>query len=117
MVFGSIAAKKKKETTEDFFVAGRSMSMWVVAGTYGASFLSAGSFLGTIGYNYRFGWAAGWQLIGTLTCMFLLAVFFAKKFWRFGYWKTVSFKVWKRFLFYNDSLHLYCWNGVYVHGI
>lgn len=55
LVFGSIAAKKKKETTEDFFVAGRSMSMWVVAGTYGASFLSAGSFLGTIGYNYRFG--------------------------------------------------------------
>ena len=44
LVFGSIAAKKKKETTEDFFVAGRSMSMWVVAGTYGASFLSAGSF-------------------------------------------------------------------------
>ena len=42
LVFGSIAAKKKKETTEDFFVAGRSMSMWVVAGTYGASFLSAG---------------------------------------------------------------------------
>ncbi len=24
-----------------------------------------------------------------------------------SYWKTVSFKVWKRFLFYNDSLHLY----------
>ena len=88
LVFGSIAAKKKKETTEDFFVAGRSMSMWVVAGTYGASFLSAGSFLGTIGYNYRFGWAAGWQLIGTLTCMFLLAVFFAKKFWRFGYYNN-----------------------------
>lgn len=88
LVLGSMAAKRKKDTTEDFFVAGRSMSMWVVAGTYGASFLSAGSFLGTIGYNYRFGWAAGWQLIGTLTCMFILAVFFAKKFWRFGYYNN-----------------------------
>ena len=88
LVLGGLAAKKKKDTTEDFFVAGRSMSMWIVAGTYGASFLSAGSFLGTIGYNYKFGWAAGWQLIGTLTCMFLLAVFFAKKFWRFGYYNN-----------------------------
>lgn len=88
LVVGAIAAKRKKETTSDFFVAGRSMSKWIVAGTYGASFLSAGSFLGTLGYNYRFGWAAGWQLIGTLTCMFILAIFFAKKFWRFGYYNN-----------------------------
>lgn len=88
LIIGAIAAKKKTETATDFFVAGRSMSMWVVAGTYGASFLSAGSFLGTLGYNYRFGLAAGWQLIGTLTCMFCLAIFFAKKFWRFGYYNN-----------------------------
>ena len=88
LVVGALAAKRNKETTEDYFVAGRSMSMWVVAGTYGASFLSAGSFLGTLGYNYRFGIAAGWQLIGTLTCMFCLAIFFAKKFWRFGYYNN-----------------------------
>ena len=80
LIVGALAAKKKAETTTDFFVAGRSMSKWVVAGTYGASFLSAGSFLGTLGYNYRFGLSAGWQLIGTLTCMFILAIFFAKKF-------------------------------------
>ena len=86
LIVGALAAKKKTETTTDFFVAGRSMSKWVVAGTYGASFLSAGSFLGTLGYNYRFGLASGWQLIGTLTCMFCLAIFFAKKFWRFGYY-------------------------------
>ena len=49
LVVGALAAKRNKETTEDYFVAGRSMSMWVVAGTYGASFLSAGSFLGTLG--------------------------------------------------------------------
>ena len=49
LIVGALAAKKKAETTTDFFVAGRSMSKWVVAGTYGASFLSAGSFLGTLG--------------------------------------------------------------------
>ncbi len=85
LAFGFFAARKNKGTIEDFFVAGRSMNMWVVAGTYGASFLSAGSFLGTIGFNYAYGWAASWQLIGTLTCMFCLGIFFAKKFWRFGY--------------------------------
>lgn len=88
LIVGALAARKKTETTTDFFVAGRSMSKWVVAGTYGASFLSAGSFLGTLGYNYRFGLASGWQLIGTLTCMFCLAIFFAKKFWRFGYYNN-----------------------------
>ena len=60
IAFGALAAKQNKGTVQDYFVAGRSMSKWVVAGTYGASFLSAGSFLGTLGYNYTSGWAAGW---------------------------------------------------------
>jgi SSS family transporter len=86
LAVGYAAARRKKETVSDYFVAGRSMGVIVVAGVYGASFISAGSFLGTIGFNYAFGWAATWQLLGTLTCLFVLAAFFAKKFWRFGYY-------------------------------
>ena len=85
LAVGHAAARKKKETVSDYFVAGRSMGVIVVAGVYGGSFLSAGSFVGTTGFNYAYGWAAAWQLLGTLTCLFVLAVFFAKKFWRFGY--------------------------------
>ncbi len=86
LIFGFWATTRNKETAEDYFVAGRSMNAYIVAGTYGASFLSAGSFLGTIGFNYAYGFAAGWQLIGTLTAMFVLATFFASKFWKFGYY-------------------------------
>ncbi|MDR2076991.1 MAG: sodium:solute symporter family protein, partial [Desulfovibrio sp.] len=83
---GHMASRRKKETVSDYFVAGRSMGVIVIAGVYGGSFLSAGSFVGTIGFNYAYGWSATWQLLGTLTCLFVLAAFFAKKFWRFGYY-------------------------------
>lgn len=86
LIFGFWAASRNKGTVEDYFVAGRSMGPFIVAGTYGASFMSAGSFLGTIGFNYAYGFAGGWQLVGTLTALFLLATFFAGKFWRFGYY-------------------------------
>lgn len=86
LIVGFISAKKKEETLSDYFVAGRQMNIWIVAGTYGASFMSAGTFLGTIGYNFAYGWAALWQVIGTITALFLLAILLAKKFWRFGYY-------------------------------
>jgi SSS family transporter len=85
LILGYVAARRSKETVEDYFVAGRSLNMWIVAGTYGASFMSAGSFIGQIGMNYRLGWATGWQLVGTLVAVFFVAAFLAKKFWRFGF--------------------------------
>lgn len=86
LFIGWRAAKQSDETISDYYVGGRSMSKWVVAGTYAASFLSAGSFLGTIGFNYAYGWAAVWQLLGTLTALFFLGNVLAAKFWRFGYY-------------------------------
>lgn len=86
IVLGLIAAKKGKDTPEDYYVAGRSMNKWVVAGTYGASFMSAGTFIGQIGANYSIGWVQIWNMNATLLPMFVLALFFAKKFWRIGYY-------------------------------
>jgi SSS family transporter len=86
LFIGWRAAKVAKNTAADYYVAGRTMSRWVIAGTYAASFLSAGSFLGTIGYNYAYGWAAVWQLLGTLSALFFLGILLSAKFWRFGYY-------------------------------
>lgn len=85
IVLGFLASKGQKDTAENYYVAGRSMNKWVVAGTYGASFMSAGTFIGQIGANYSTGWAQIWNFNATLLPMFVLAVFFAKKFWRIGY--------------------------------
>lgn len=86
LFIGWISARKSDGTVSDYYVGGRKMSKWVVAGTYAASFLSAGSFLGTIGFNYAYGWAAIWQLLGTLTALLFLGLVLAPKFWRFGYY-------------------------------
>lgn len=86
LVLGFSAARKGKETPEDYYVAGRSMNKWVVAGTYGASFMSAGTFIGQIGANYSIGWVQIWNMNATLLPMFVLAAFYAKKFWRIGYY-------------------------------
>lgn len=86
ILLGAFAAKKGKNTPEDYYVAGRSMNKWVVAGTYGASFMSAGTFIGQIGANYSIGWVQIWNMVATILPMFMLAAFYAKKFWRIGYY-------------------------------
>ncbi|WP_099363699.1 sodium:solute symporter family protein [Fredinandcohnia onubensis] len=90
VVIGLLASRGQKETTEEYYVAGRSMNKWVVAGTYGASFMSAGTFIGQIGANYSYGWVQIWNFNATILPMFILAVFFAKKFWRIGYYYGAS---------------------------
>ena len=62
----------------------------VVAGTYGASFMSAGTFLGQIGTNYQTGWVQTWNLCASMFAMFLMAALFTKKIWRVGYLYGVS---------------------------
>lgn len=82
---GFKAAKGQEDTPDDYYVAGRKMNKWVVAGTYGASFMSAGTFIGQMGANYSTGWAQIWNFVATIAAMFALAAFFSKKFWRVGY--------------------------------
>ncbi|MFZ7944869.1 sodium:solute symporter family protein [Neobacillus sp. 19] len=86
IVIGFLASKGQEDTADDYYVAGRSMNKWVVAGTYGASFMSAGTFIGQIGANYAAGWSQIWNFNATILPMFILAAFFAKKFWRIGYY-------------------------------
>lgn len=86
IVIGFLASKGQEDTAEEYYVAGRKMNKWVVAGTYGASFMSAGTFIGQIGANYASGWAQIWNFNATILPMFILAAFFAKKFWRIGYY-------------------------------
>ncbi|MEN1967899.1 sodium:solute symporter family protein [Lentibacillus sp. N15] len=86
IVLGFLASKGGNDTSEDYYVAGRSMNKWVVAGTYGASFMSAGTFIGQMGANYSTGWVQIWNFNATLLPMLVLAAFFAKKFWRIGYY-------------------------------
>ena len=53
------------------------------------AFSAQAHFWETIGYNYKFGWAAGWQLIRNahLSCSFGQC-FSQRKFWRFGYYNN-----------------------------
>ena len=80
IVLGFLSTKNQKQTTDEYYVAGRSMNKWVVAGTYGASFMSAGTFIGQMGANYSTGWSQIWNLNASILPMFVLAALFAKKF-------------------------------------
>lgn len=88
LLLGIYAGKNNKGTTDDYYSTGRSMGTIVVAGTYGASFMSATAFIGQAGQFYAYGWSSTWQYLGTIAALFMVGLFFATKMWRFGYYNN-----------------------------
>ena len=87
VVVGYIANRKnKKDDIGDYFVVSRSLGVILCAGTYGASFLSAGTFIGNTGTLYSAGWVMSLQWLGAIGGIAYLAIVLVPRFWRFGYY-------------------------------
>lgn len=52
-----IWAGRISNSTAAFYLGGRSLGPWVIAATWGATLVSASTFIGVTGYGYRNGWA------------------------------------------------------------
>ncbi len=61
---GILSSRKKQSTTEDYLLAGRSVSPMLVALSTVATMSSGFMFIGQIGFTYRLGLASMWMLVG-----------------------------------------------------
>lgn len=64
---------------EDWMVAGKSLGMIPMAGTYFATIVSAASIVSYMGYYYLNGWPGWWNCAGTFLTSFLACLWFAKR--------------------------------------
>jgi len=86
LVFGvSIAAsRRKREATEDYFLAGRELTWWLIGISLIASNISTEHFVGLAGRGYQLGLAiASYEWMAAVT-MVLVALFFLPRFLRAG---------------------------------
>src|SRR3972149_7831376 len=69
----SIYKSRQVKTQEDFAVAGRSLSPWIMVCTMLAVWIGTGSIVGNAGKTYEVGMAAFFLPIGTFVGMILLS--------------------------------------------
>lgn len=67
------------KNTEDWMLAGKSLGVIPMAGTYFATIVSAASIVSYMGYYYLNGWPGWWNCAGTFLTSFLACIWFAKK--------------------------------------
>ena len=80
-----IIISKGIETSEDWMVAGKSLGIIPMAGTYFATIVSAASIVSYMGYYYLNGWSGWWNCCGTFVTSLLACLFFARRLRRTGY--------------------------------
>ena len=83
-VWLGIYATKKATSASDFFVAGRSVSVFWNASAISGEYLSAASFMGIAGLLMKNGYDALWYPVGYATGYLLLLLFIAGPLRRFG---------------------------------
>jgi len=76
---------KVTHSSEDYWVAGRSLGVIVSVGTYFATLISSWSVLGATGYFYNMGWGGYWQFGGTILTSVFAASWFGAKIRSTGY--------------------------------
>lgn len=57
MLWIGVIASKVTKTAADYWVAGRKLGTFVLAGTFGATFISSVTMMGSPSSGYRFGWS------------------------------------------------------------
>ncbi len=78
-------------TASDFFVAGRSVSVFWNASAISGEYLSAASFMGVAGFVMRYGYDAIWYPVGYATGYLFLLLFIAGPLRRFGAYTIPDF--------------------------
>jgi len=87
----SLYATKKARTASDFFVAGRSVSVFWNASAISGEYLSAASFMGIAGLLMKFGYDALWYPVCYATGYLFLLLFIAGPLRRFGAYTIPDF--------------------------
>lgn len=64
VVIGVLSSRIKSNTTDDYLIAGRSVSPWLTALSAVATNNSGFMFIGLIGYTYRSGVESVWMMVG-----------------------------------------------------
>lgn len=83
LLIGLIVSKKVKDA-DDWMVAGKSLGVLPLTGTYFATIISSVSVVGYLGYYYGIGWGGWWNWAGTAFTTFLCTLWFARKIRTFG---------------------------------
>jgi Na+(H+)/acetate symporter ActP len=86
-----IVATKKSKTASDFFVAGRSVSVFWNASAISGEYLSAASFMGVAGLIMKNGYDALWYPVGYAAGYLFLLLFIAGPLRRFGAYTIPDF--------------------------
>ncbi len=86
-----IWATNKSKTGSDFFVAGRSVSVFWNASAISGEYLSAASFMGIAGLVMKFGYDALWYPVGYAAGYLFLLLFIAGPLRRFGAYTIPDF--------------------------
>lgn len=76
MLIGLVISKGI-ESSEDWMLAGKSLGVIPMAGTYFATIVSSASIVSYMGYYYLNGWPGWWNCAGTFVTSFLACVWFA----------------------------------------
>ena len=83
-VFGYMFHKKIK-TSQDYFLAGRSLSWWIIGMSIIGTNIGSNDYVGGAGGAYRIGIAqANFEWIGAIPAMVLAAIVFIPFYWRAG---------------------------------
>lgn len=72
---GILSTLKQKATTEDYLLAGRNVSPWLVALSAIATWNSGFMFIGMIGLTYTLGLSAMWLAIGLIVGDYIMSTF------------------------------------------
>ncbi len=67
------------ESSEDWMLAGKSLGVIPMAGTYFATIVSSASIVSYMGYYYLNGWPGWWNCAGSFVTSFLACIWFAKR--------------------------------------
>ena len=86
-----IYAAGRSRTASDFFVAGRSVSVFWNASAISGEYLSAASFMGVAGLVMRYGYDVLWYPVGYATGYLFLLLFIAGPLRRFGAYTIPDF--------------------------
>lgn len=87
----SLYASRKEETTEDYFLAGRGLSWWLIGLSLIASNISSEHFIGMSGKGFSLGLAiASYEWMAAVT-LIIVALFFLPRFLRAGIYTIPEF--------------------------
>jgi SSS family solute:Na+ symporter len=79
-------------TSEDFFVAGKSLPFWIVGLSIIGSNIGSNDYVGASGQSYEIGIAqANFEWIGAIPAMILCAFFFIPYYWKAGVYSIPEF--------------------------